>query len=150
MNFLVNNACTLLLLFFVGLGIIGHNSAITIASLILLLIQQTPLIKFAPFLERYGLKFGILMLTIGVLTPLITGKIQTLEIVHLLSSWRTIAAVLIGLMVAWLGGRGVQLMAADPTVVTGLMVGTILGVAFCKGVPVGPLIAAGLLSLLFW
>lgn len=150
MNFLVNNACTLLLLFFVGLGIIGHNSAITIASLILLLIQQTPLIKFAPFLERYGLKFGILMLTIGVLTPLITGKIQTLEIIHLLSSWRTIAAVLIGLMVAWLGGRGVQLMAADPTVVTGLMVGTILGVAFCKGVPVGPLIAAGLLSLLFW
>lgn len=28
------------------------------------------------------------------------------------------------------------------------MVGTILGVAFFRGVPVGPLIAAGLLSLL--
>ncbi|MDF7676210.1 DUF441 domain-containing protein [Neisseriaceae bacterium ESL0693] len=150
MHFITNNASALLLLFFVGLGIVGQNPSVTVASLMLLLVQQTPLLKFAPLLEQYGLKLGIMLLTIGVLAPLITGKIQATEIAQLLSSWRTIAAVLIGLLVAWLGGRGVTLMRADPTVVTGLMVGTIFGVAFLKGVPVGPLIAAGLLSLLLW
>lgn len=49
---------------------------------------------------------------------------------------------------AWLGGRGVSLMSAYPTLVTGLLIGTILGVAFLGGVPVGPLIAAGILSLI--
>lgn len=150
MHFITNNASALLLLFFVGLGIVGNNPSVTVASLILLLVQQTPLLKFAPILEKYGLQLGIMLLTLGVLAPLITGKIQATEIAHLLTSWRTIAAVLIGLLVAWLGGRGVALMRADPTVVTGLMVGTIFGVAFFKGVPVGPLIAAGLLSLLLW
>ena len=39
-------------------------------------------------------------------------------------------------------------MGTNPTVVAGLLVGTVLGVALFRGVPVGPLIAAGLLSLL--
>ena len=38
-------------------------------------------------------------------------------------------------------------MTEQPTVVIGLMLGTIIGVAFLGGIPVGPLIAAGLLSL---
>lgn len=36
-------------------------------------------------------------------------------------------------------------MTADPEVVASLMVGTIIGVVFFKGVPVGPLIASGIL-----
>jgi uncharacterized membrane protein (DUF441 family) len=39
-------------------------------------------------------------------------------------------------------------MSGQPIIVTGLLIGTVIGVAFFKGVPVGPLIAAGLLSLL--
>ena len=39
------------------------------------------------------------------------------------------------------------LMLNQPGVVPGLIVGTVIGVAFLKGVPVGPLIAAGILSL---
>ena len=150
MSFLTTNASALLLLVFVFLGIVGHNPSITIASLVLLLVQQTALIKYAPLLARYGLHVGIVVLTIGVLAPLITGKIKPEEIGLLLASWKTIAALLVGLAVAWLGGRGVHLMSAEPTVVPGLLVGTILGVAFFKGVPVGPLIAAGILSLLVW
>lgn len=38
-------------------------------------------------------------------------------------------------------------MSTQPTVVAGLLIGTVLGVALFKGVPVGPLIAAGILSL---
>jgi uncharacterized membrane protein (DUF441 family) len=89
-----------------------------------------------------------MLLMIGVLAPLITGKVQPAQIAVLVTSWKTIAAVVVGTIVAWLGGRGVQLMQVNPSIVTGLMIGTIIGVAFLRGVPVGPLIAAGLLSLI--
>lgn len=149
-SLLVSNASALLLLVFIALGILGHNHSVTVAACFLLLIQQSPLNKYAFLLEQYGLQLGILMLTIGVLAPLITGKVKPDEIAMLFSSWKTIAAILVGILVAWLGGRGVVLMSAQPTVVTGLLVGTILGVALFKGIPVGPLIAAGILSLVLW
>jgi UPF0756 membrane protein dd703_1075 len=38
-------------------------------------------------------------------------------------------------------------MMNQPAVVPGLIIGTVIGVAFLKGIPVGPLIAAGILSL---
>ncbi|MGV8429073.1 DUF441 family protein [Pseudomonas aeruginosa] len=40
------------------------------------------------------------------------------------------------------------LMGEQPILVTGLLIGTIIGVAFLGGIPVGPLIAAGILALL--
>ena len=147
MSLWASNANALLLLVFVGLGILGHNPAITISALIILLVQQTPLLKYAPMLEKYGVQLGILLLMLGVLAPLITGKVQAPQILALFTSWKTIAAILVGILGAWLGGRGVQLMQLNPPVVTGLMIGTIIGVAFFRGVPVGPLIAAGILSL---
>ncbi|ARU06720.1 hypothetical protein CCO03_07460 [Comamonas serinivorans] len=131
-----------------ALGIIGHNTSVTMAAGILLLVQQSPLSQYAPLLERHGLQLGILILTVGVMAPLITGKVKADEIVFLLGNWKTLVAVAVGMFVAWLGGRGVGLMTADPTVVTGLLIGTILGVAFLRGVPVGPLIAAGMLAVI--
>jgi len=51
-------------------------------------------------------------------------------------------------LVAWLAGKGVPLMGEQPVLVTGLVIGTIIGVSFMGGIPVGPLIAAGILALL--
>ena len=39
-------------------------------------------------------------------------------------------------------------MSEQPVLVTGLLLGTIIGVAFLGGIPVGLLIAAGILSLI--
>lgn len=150
MSFLAAHAISLLLIAFILLGILGNNSSISIASCILLLIQQTPLLQFAPLVEKYGLQLGLIILTIGVLSPLVSGKIQPHDIWQVFSHWKTLVAVLVGVLVAWLGGRGATVIASQPTMVTGLLVGTILGVAFLRGVPVGPLIAAGIVSLLFW
>ncbi len=54
------------------------------------------------------------------------------------------------LSVAWLGGRWCQLMSNQPDVVAGLLIGTVAGVAMLRGVPVGPLIAAGHLVATDW
>ena len=51
-------------------------------------------------------------------------------------------------VVAWFGGRGVGLLGTQPVLITGLLIGTIIGVSFFGGIPVGPLIAAGILSLM--
>ena len=39
-------------------------------------------------------------------------------------------------------------MSEQPVLVTGLLIGTIIGVSFLGGIPVGPLIAAGILAIL--
>ncbi|MBZ5717940.1 DUF441 family protein, partial [Haemophilus influenzae] len=61
-------------------------------------------------------------------------------------NFKMISAVFIGIFVAWLAGRGVPLMGQQPVLITGLLIGTVIGVAFMGGIPVGPLIAAGILS----
>ncbi|AJJ20124.1 MULTISPECIES: DUF441 domain-containing protein [Yersinia] len=137
----------LILLALAALGIISHNMTVTLAILTLLAIRITPLNQFFPWIEKYGLTIGILILTIGVMAPIASGKISASEVLHSFVQWKSILAIVVGVAVSWLGGRGVSLMVHQPSVVAGLLVGTVLGVALFKGVPVGPLIAAGLLSL---
>ena len=68
------NMVALLLVFLIVLGLISQNSAITISAAVLLIMQQTLLSKYIPILEQYGVKIGIIILTIGVLAPLVSGK----------------------------------------------------------------------------
>ncbi|AIQ59057.1 DUF441 domain-containing protein [Paenibacillus borealis] len=139
---------SLLLLGLAALGIISSNSPVTIAMVVLLLIRVLGLQQAFPWLEKYGLTIGIIILTIGVMTPLASGKISLQTIGQSFLHWKSLAAIGIGILVAYLGGRGAVLMGSQPTIVAGLLIGTVIGVAFFKGVPVGPLIAAGILSLL--
>lgn len=137
----------LILLVLAALGIISQNVTVTMAILILLFIRISPLAQFFPWVERHGLTIGILVLTVGVLAPIASGKITAQEIIGSFFHWQSILAIVIGVGVSWLGGRGVSLMSNQPSTVAGLLVGTVLGVAMFRGVPVGPLIAAGILSL---
>ena len=141
------NIIALLLVILIILGLLSHNSAITISAAVLLIMQQTFLSSHIPLLEKYGVKIGIIILTIGVLSPLVSGKIQLPDLSGFLS-WKMALSISVGVLVAWLVGKGVPLMGEQPILVTGLLIGTIIGVAFLGGIPVGPLIAAGILALL--
>ena len=135
------------LLVLLACGIFSHNTAVTIAAGVLIVFKITPLSEFFPLLQQHGLNVGIVILTIGVLTPIASGKIPGEAILKSFLSWKSLLAIAIGLFVAWLGGRGVKLMTHQPNVVAGLLIGTVAGVALLRGVPVRPLIAAGVLSL---
>ena len=141
------NIIALLLVILIILGLLSHNSAITISAAVLLIMQQTFLSSHISLLEKYGVKIGIIILTIGVLSPLVSGKIQLPDLSGFLS-WKMALSISVGVLVAWLAGKGVPLMGEQPILVTGLLIGTIIGVAFLGGIPVGPLIAAGILALL--
>lgn len=141
------NSIALLLVVLALLGVLGNNSSITISATVLLLMQQTFLSKYIPFMEKYGLNIGVIILTVGVLSPIVAGKINIPAPVELLH-WKMFLSLAVGMLVAWFAGRGVSLMSSQPVLLTGLLIGTIFGVAFLGGIPVGPLIAAGILSLL--
>ncbi|WP_123043228.1 DUF441 domain-containing protein [Cohnella candidum] len=138
----------MMLLIFAVLGILSKNSSITVAAVFLLLLKAAQLESTFPWIEKHGLNIGIIALTIGILAPFATGSVGWQQLLQSFVHWKSIAAIVVGIGVAYLGARGVNLMSAQPTIVTGLIIGTIIGVAFLKGVPVGPLIAAGILSLL--
>lgn len=136
---------SLFLVTLIFLGVISQNNSITISATVLLLMQQTALVQFVPLVEKHGLNIGIIFLTVGVLSPLVSGRVQVPSVAEFLN-FKIIASVLIGIFVAWLAGRGVFLMGQQPVLVAGLLIGTVIGVAFMGGIPVGPLIAAGILS----
>jgi len=136
---------SLFLVTLIFLGVISQNNSITISATVLLLMQQTALVQFVPLVEKHGLNIGIIFLTVGVLSPLVSGRVQVPPVAEFLN-FKIIASVLIGIFVAWLAGRGVFLMGQQPVLMAGLLIGTVIGVAFMGGIPVGPLIAAGILS----
>ena len=137
----------IVLLVLLACGIFSHNSAVTIAAAVLIVLKITPLSSLLPYVQAHGLNIGIIILTIGVLTPIASGKISGESILKSFLSRKSLLAIAIGVFVAWLGGRGVKLMSSQPDVVAGLLLGTVAGVAVLRGVPVGPLIAAGILSV---
>lgn len=141
------NSVAIMLVVLILLGVLSNNNSITISALILLLMHQTFLGKYIPFLEKNGLKIGIIILTVGVLAPLVSGKVQLPAFKEFLN-WQMFLSIVIGIAVAWFAGRGVNLMSSEPVVVTGLLIGTVLGVTFLGGIPVGPLIAAGILAVI--
>ena len=136
---------SLFLVTLIFLGVISQNNSITISATVLLLMQQTALVQFVPLVEKHGLNIGIIFLTVGVLSPLVSGRVQVPPVAEFLN-FKIIASVLIGIFVSWLAGRGVFLMGQQPVLVAGLLIGTVIGVAFMGGIPVGSLIAAGILS----
>ena len=142
------NPVSILLIVFIALGYFSKNGAIWISSSILLVVQQTVLTRYLPQADRPLISLGILILTIGILAPLVSGKVQ-LPLISQLLDIKLFTAVLTGIFVAWLAGRGIGVMQSQPNLIIGLLVGTVIGVTFFNGIPVGPLIAGGLLSLLF-
>ncbi|WP_024558031.1 DUF441 domain-containing protein [Franconibacter pulveris 1160] len=138
----------LILLALAALGFISHNTTVAIYVLVLIVIRMTPLQQAFPWIEKQGLTLGIIILTVAVLAPIASGTLPTSTLFHAFLNWKSLVAIAVGIFVSWLGGRGITLMSGQPTIVAGLLVGTVLGVALFRGVPVGPLIAAGLVSLL--
>jgi uncharacterized membrane protein (DUF441 family) len=138
----------LILLGIAALGVISKSDTVTVAMITLALLRILQANRVFPYLEKYGVMIGVIVLTVGVMSPLASGKIGMEDIGRTFTPWPSLLAVGVGILVAYLGGRGVGLMSEQPLIVTGLLLGTLIGVAVFRGVPVGPLIAAGILSLI--
>ena len=137
-----------ILLGLVALSFFSHNTTVAVAVMVLIIVRITPLNTYFPWVEKQGLTIGIVILTTGVMAPIASGTLPPSTLISSFLNWKSLIAIAVGVFVSWLGGRGVTLMSSQPSLVAGLLVGTVLGVALFRGVPGGPLIAAGLVPLL--
>lgn len=128
-------------------GILGKSNILATAACILLVIKLTRLYSLFPILERRGLELGLLFLMISVLVPFATGKVQPKEILGSFLTLSGMLAIVGGALATYMNGQGLGLLKIDPEMMVGLVIGGIIGIVVFKGVPVGPLMAAGLTAL---
>jgi uncharacterized membrane protein (DUF441 family) len=143
---LLKGQLTLLLVF--SLGLLTKNNILNSAAGILIVMQAMGFERLFPLLENRSLDFGLLFLTLAILVPLASGRINLSSI--LLSLWSPVGLVTIlgGIAGAVLNARGVDLLLNEPSIIGGIIFGSLLGILFFGGIPVGPVMAAGLSSVL--
>lgn len=143
-----------ILLTLMALGVAARNALIVTSAGVVLIMHVMRLDRFFPMLEKRGLEAGLILLLISVLVPFANGEVGWKEIRESFTSWNGLAAIAGGMIAAVLSGYGVALLQVKPEVIVGMVVGTIAGVLVFKGIPVGPLAAAGftavLLAMLRW
>lgn len=138
----------LLLLGLILIGIIGRSSIIATAAGLLLIMKLSQLEHYFPLIERRGIELGLLFLTIAVLVPFADGNIGYKDVLDVFTSWPGILALAGGMIATYMNGEGLNLLKIDPELIVGLVLGSIIGIFFMRGIPVGPLMAAGITALL--
>ena len=124
-------------------GVVGHNMSVAYAAGAVILLKVLGLNQVIDVLGDKGITWGIILLTAAIFVPIATGKITWGDIMHCFQSPVGIVSLIVGAGVAIFGYLGVDYMKASPEVATALIIGTMIGVFFFRGVPVGPLIASG-------
>lgn len=125
------------------LGLVGHNDSVAIAAGIILGLKLLGLTSVLSAVSTHGLDWGIILLTMVILIPIATGEVTPKIMIDSFKSQLGITAIIMGMLAAAAGGYGLQLLKSTPEVVSSLLIGTMAGVFFFKGIPVGPLIAGG-------
>lgn len=142
----------LVLVLLIVIGLIGRSHVLTTAACLLLILKLSHLERYFPTLERRGLELGLLFLMVAVLVPLVDGTLTMTDLIRVFVSPAGIAAMIGGLVATYLNGRGLHLLRQDPSLMIGLVIGSIFGIIFLRGIPVGPLMAAAIAAMLveFW
>lgn len=138
----------ILLVILIVVGLLGRSSIITTAACVLLIVKLLSLDRYLPTIERRGLEMGLLFLTMGVLVPFASEKISYRDVMSVFTTWPGIIALAGGAIATYMNGKGLELLKVDPQLIVGLVIGSIFGIIFMRGIPVGPLMAAGITAFL--
>lgn len=135
------------LLIILVLSVLGNNQSVAVAAAFLVVFKFLGLDSWFPILESKGLTLGITILTMAILVPVANGRISMKNMADAFSTPLGILAIAAGIFAAWAAGRGLLFTKASPDMISSLVLGTVVGVSFMNGVAIGPLIAAGLVSM---
>lgn len=130
------------------IGLIGRSPILATAASMLLMLKLASLERFFPAVERRGMEMGLLFLTIAVLVPFASEKITVKDLIPLFTTLVGVVALTGGALATYLNGKGLDMLRAEPHLIVGLIVGSIIGIVFFLGIPVGPLMAAAITTLL--
>ena len=138
----------MLLLIVLALGLVFNNRLVAAGAGLLLTVKVFHLQTLLRLIDRRALDFGLLLLLMAVLTPFALDRVGVRDIWATFRTPSGVAAIIGGTLAAYLCGRGVVLLQMRPEIIAGLVIGTIVGVSLLRGIPVGPLAAAGITALL--
>lgn len=140
----------IILVVILAISILGKANSVAIATCILLILKLLNIDKFFfPAIENHGMFVGLVLLITAILIPIADGKVTSVNIRNVFTSWVGIAAFLISLLTTYLSGLGLQFLTVEGhgEVMPALILGAVIAAAFLDGVPVGPLITSGILAL---
>lgn len=129
-------------------GLLGKNDLIALAALVTLTLQAAGADLAFSFLGRFSVQVGVVFLLIGLLLPFAMGNPGFPALRANMLSPAGLLAVTVGAVSAYLAGEGVELLTLRPEVMMGLVVGSLIGVAWFDGIPAGPLVAGGTAAVL--
>src|SRR5690554_4454152 len=117
----------LLIIFLIG--IITKNNLLAAAGAIVIFMDIMRLHRFFPMLERRGIEGGLLLLTVSLLVPFATGKVNVNAVIKAVISPVGLFAVIGGLLGAYLNSQGIDLVAVQPEIIPGILIGVIISVS---------------------
>ncbi|HBG08804.1 MAG: DUF441 domain-containing protein [Limnochordia bacterium] len=140
------SALPLLIIFVVA--ILSKNNLLGAAAAIVFFLDLMRLNRFFPLIQARGLEAGLLFLTIALMIPFATGQVTLKSLASSLLSPVGILSIVGGLLGAYLNSQGLEFVAAEPSIIPGILIGVMLSVSLFGGVSVGPIMAAGITALL--
>lgn len=136
---------TMVILLLVGLA--AKSNLISTCSCILLILQFCKFDFIFPYIETHGLELGLLFLLLSILIPVATDRVTNRDLLYNVTSLPGLLAIIGGALATHLNSEGLKLMQIEPGIIFGLIVGSVMGIIFFNGQPVGPLMAAGVAAL---
>lgn len=112
---------------------------------VLLAIGQKAILHY---IQQYAFPIGIFFLMLFLLVPITSGKITIENIIKCITSPIGLGSILAGFMVSFIGRKGVGVLPMNPTILLGVLIGTLIAVLFTKGLPAGLIIAAGIIAII--
>ena len=140
-------ATVLVILALAIIGVIARSPVIAVAAGILLFLRVANLERLFDFIEHRGLEIGLLFLLLTIMVPLARENIRPEQILRYFTTLPGLLAILGGALATHLNYEGLKLLELDPEMIFGLIIGSVLGIILFNGIPVGPLMAAGLTAL---
>lgn len=144
MKFVSEHWIEVLLAVMIALSLLTHNKSLCISVCIVLALRLVHAGPVLQLLSDNGISWAVIILTVGFLAPVAMGKYSLQELRQVFTSPIGWVAIVMGVLVAVFGGKGVQVGQTDTVTTMGVIAGTFFGVAFFRGSPVGPLIGSGM------
>lgn len=139
---------SILLYLIIIIGLLARSRVLVLAAFCLLLIKELELSPLAEFISNKGIEMGLVFLLMAILAPVLLVPLERKDLAQMLGGWKGLVAVIAGILATQFNGMGLRLLEEHPHLIGGIIVGSLIGIVLFRGIPVGPLMAAGIAALL--
>jgi len=129
-------------------GFFSKSRVLLITTLFLLIIQELNIKEFFIFFSSHGIEIGLFFLLAAIISSLLLIELDFQKILDYFLSYQGLIAFIAGILATILNKMGLHLLESDSLLITAIVIGSIFGILFFEGIPVGPLMAAGIAVLL--